>query len=280
MSSTVLYCDSSLLFRGTSQRLRKCVYAAPMQRLCSVRPAARSPPCFKFRVWKRMKVAIILALIVLMPLVSLLAPRCKGRRQIFLFPGSSFGCDVFHHLKTTLETYGDIHCVEYPSAAFDLGTFARKISVSVPDGSVLVAFSAGTLVAQLVAAQLKVQGYSSKLLLISYTRSGLVSEEARELWMSRGRDALDDLLFSSCSRGKTPPLVNNGLEQALAKWRGEVAIPVRTHILHGVHDAVYPMPSCETCEMAKCSFVSAGHGLLLSHPDIVRSWVESAMRAL
>ena len=74
-----------------------------------------------------------------------------------------------------------------------------------------------------------------------------------------------------------PPVVESGMEAALARWTGSVGVAQTTYILHGTHDIVYPMPSRETCKSARCFVLQAGHGLLLTHANATRSWVKNVM---
>ena len=64
---------------------------------------------------------------------------------------------------------------------------------------------------------MKASGKTSTLLLFSYTRTGKVTRNARELWRRRGREALGELLGTD----DLPPVVESGMEAALASMDRE-----------------------------------------------------------
>jgi len=206
-----------------------------------------------------------------------------------------------YSFTSILAEKGNIINVEYPSKEFDLDDFASKLYDKIikrKKKCILVGYSFGSLMSNIVNSKFKDNTILKKILLISDSCDGHVTDKARNIY-KRMRDRNEDqtkltyeLLFTTdfdipnktikhIKNNKLSTDIQQSIGTGIGKWIGkyqgktpqEVCISnnkVKSFIIHGNKDIVYPIKTGQNVTEVK----DVGHGIIFQSDEIINKWVK------
>ena len=219
--------------------------------------------------------------------------------DIYVFPSSMFTNNIYS-FTSILAKKGDIINVEYPSNSFDLDDFASKLYDKIikrEKKCILVGYSFGSLMSNIVNSKFKEDSILKKILLISDSCDGHVTDKARNIY-KRMRDRNEDqtkltyeLLFTTdfdipnkiikqIKNNKLSTEIQQSIGTGLVKWieKYQGITPrevcssnnnVKTFIIHGNKDIVYPIKTGQNVTEVS----DVGHGIIFQSDEIINRWV-------
>jgi hypothetical protein len=225
----------------------------------------------------------------------------KGKDfDIYVFPSSMFTNKIYS-FTSILENKGNIINVEYPSKEFDLDDFASKLCDKIikrKKKCILVGYSFGSLMSNIVNSKFKDNTILKKILLISNSCDGHVTDEARNIYdkMRTGNEDQNKLIYQLLftpdydvpkkikKEIKNNQLSNDiqqsigtGIGKWITKYQGkppqEVCVSdnkVNKFIIHGNKDIVYPIKTGTNVKIVE----EVGHGIIFQSNDIINKWVK------
>lgn len=199
--------------------------------------------------------------------------------DIYLFPSSMFDNNIYEDYIELLDSKGKIINVNYPEHIFDLNDFCEKIYnkiISRNKKCILFGWSFGTLICNLINDNFKNNKLLKKMLLISNSCTGILSQEAMTIYKQLYKKTIDEntdentllykLLFppnvnithiikNKIERNKlslkNQSIINKSIGRFLSKphnlCKNENDVDIR--IIHGKQDIVYPLENKKIQEL-------------------------------
>ena len=216
--------------------------------------------------------------------------------DIYIFSSSMFNNNIYENFINILDKRGNIRSIHYPINNFNIDEFCDNLYNKIINRDrkcIFFGWSFGTLICNILNNKFINNRLLKKMLLISNTCDGNVSNEAIDIFKNiynnnnNNNDLIYKLLFPSnyivtnsvknkINTNKYSLKIQNEISKAigiflsksnkLCKNNNNVIIK----IIHGNKDIVYPLQNNPHTIVIK----NAGHGILLQKPDIIDNWLK------
>lgn len=221
--------------------------------------------------------------------------------DIYLFPSSMFTNKIYD-FRSILEKKGNIIDINYPSNTFDLDKFATDIYDKIKNKKkkcILVGYSFGALMSNIVNSKFKNNSLLKKVLLISNSCSGNVTDKAMNIYkdMSNVKSekeqlnliykllfpedfSITDVIKNKIKNNQLSSQIQQSIGSAIGSWivKNEKICSldnkVKTIIIHGDKDIVYPIGNNPEITKVK----NAGHGIIFQDLEIINNWIEKSLK--
>jgi len=221
--------------------------------------------------------------------------------DIYLFPSSMFTNKIYD-FRSILEKKGNIIDINYPSNTFDLDTFASDIYNKIKKKKkkcILVGYSFGALMSNIVNSKFKNNELLKKILLISNSCNGNITYKARDIYkdMANVRSeeeqlnliykllfpedfSITNVIKKKIKNNQLSPQVQQSIGSAIGSWivkKEKICSldnKVKTFIIHGDKDIVYPIGN--NPEITRVE--NTGHGIIFQDLKIINNWIEKSLK--